>query len=159
VVVTEYGVADLRGRSDEEVVASMLAVADSRFQEELLREAKAAGKIDAAYEIPEAFRGNVPDRIRDAHAPFRASGALPEYPFGTDLDETEQALARALRLLKRTLSGELHLPELGDLKKTVHVPDAALPYLERMGLVEPEGIEERLMRRAVVYALATENVI
>jgi hypothetical protein len=159
VVVTEYGVADLRGRSDEEVVATMLAVADSRFQEELLREAKDAGKIDPAYEIPEAFRTNLPRRIEDAHAPFRASGALPEYPFGTDLDETEQALARSLRLLKRTLSGELHLPELDDLKKTVHVPDAALPYLERMGLVDPEGIEERLLRRAVVYALATENVI
>jgi hypothetical protein len=159
VVVTEYGVADLRGKSDEDVVAAMLAVADSRFQDGLLREARDAGKIAPGYEIPEAFRANTPERIRDAHASFRASGALPEYPFGTDLTEVEQALARALRLLERTRSGDLRLPELDDLKKTVDIPDAALPYLERMGLAEPEGIEERLMRRAMVYALAADDVI
>jgi hypothetical protein len=159
VVVTEYGIAELRGKSDEEVVAAMLEVADTRFQEELLREAKEAGKIAASYEIPERFRANLPERIRDAHAPFHAGGALPEYPFGTDLTETEQALARALRTLKRTLSGGLHLPELGDLKKTVDIPDAALPYLERMGLAQPEGLEQKIMRRALVYGLAADGAI
>jgi hypothetical protein len=159
VVVTEYGIADLRGKSDEEVVAAMLQVADARFQDELLREAKDAGKIDPDYEIPEPYRGNTPERIRDAQAPFRARGILPEYPFGTDLTEIERALARALRALKRTLSGGLHLLELDDLKKTVDIPDAALPYLERMGLAEPEGLEEKIMRRAVAYGLAAENLI
>ena len=33
VVVTEYGVADLRGKSDADVIAAMLAVTDSRFQD------------------------------------------------------------------------------------------------------------------------------
>jgi hypothetical protein len=159
VLVTEYGVADLRGKSDEEVVQAMLQVADTRFQEDLLREAKDADKIDRAWEIPDAFRANTPARVRDALAPFRARGTLPEYPFGTDLTPVEQALARALRVLKRTLSGRLHLPELEDLKKIVDVPDDALPYLERMGLAEPDGLEERIMRRAVVYALAAEDVI
>jgi hypothetical protein len=137
----------------------VLGVADSRFQEQLLREAKEADKIALDYEIPEASRTNVPERIHDALAPFRASGALPEYPFGTDLTDVEQALARALRRLKRTLSGKLHLPELDDLKKTVDIPDGALPYLTRMDLAEPEGLEEKIMRRAVTYALAAENVI
>ena len=36
VIVTEYGVADLRGKSDADVIAAMLAVADSRFQAELV---------------------------------------------------------------------------------------------------------------------------
>src|SRR5262249_52031020 len=39
IVVTEYGVADLRGKSDSEVIAAMLAVTDSRFQPELMRQA------------------------------------------------------------------------------------------------------------------------
>ena len=45
VIVTEYGVADLRGKSDADVIAAMLAVADSRFQAELARQAKDAGKL------------------------------------------------------------------------------------------------------------------
>ncbi|HEU5399060.1 MAG TPA: acetyl-CoA hydrolase/transferase C-terminal domain-containing protein, partial [Gammaproteobacteria bacterium] len=45
IVVTEYGIADLRGRSDREVIAAMLNVADSRFQEKLLSEAKRARKL------------------------------------------------------------------------------------------------------------------
>src|SRR5437763_16793619 len=31
LVVTEYGIADLRGRTDEEIIAALLNVADSRF--------------------------------------------------------------------------------------------------------------------------------
>src|SRR5690348_6199280 len=49
IVVSEYGIADLRGESDEQVVADMLAISDSRFQNELLRRAKDAGKIARTY--------------------------------------------------------------------------------------------------------------
>src|SRR6202171_1715419 len=51
VIVTEYGVADLRGKSDAEVIAAMLAVADSRFQSELTRQAKDAGKLPKQFVI------------------------------------------------------------------------------------------------------------
>src|SRR4029077_4947611 len=54
VVVTEYGVADLRGKTDRDVIAAMLAVADSRFQDELLRQARGAGKIERGVEAPAA---------------------------------------------------------------------------------------------------------
>ena len=37
IIVSEYGIADLRGKPDDQVIAAMLAVADSRFQPELLR--------------------------------------------------------------------------------------------------------------------------
>ena len=159
IVITEYGIADLRGKSDEEVVAAMLQVSDSRFQDGLLREAKEAGKIHHQYEIPEAFRQNHPEAIKAAFAPFRANGTLPEFPFGTDLTDVETGLARALRHLKRTLSGDLSLPGLEDLKKTFDIPDEAGPYLERMGLLEPEGVEEKVLRRAVAYGLAATDVI
>ena len=54
IVITEYGVADLRGKSDADVIAAMLAVTDSRFQTELMRQAKDAGKLARNYEIPAA---------------------------------------------------------------------------------------------------------
>src|SRR6185436_4783702 len=40
LVVTEYGVADLRGKSDEDTIKALLAVTDSRFQAGLAREAQ-----------------------------------------------------------------------------------------------------------------------
>jgi acyl-CoA hydrolase len=44
VVVTEYGVAALRGLTDRDCVAALLAVTDSRFQADLLNDAKKAGR-------------------------------------------------------------------------------------------------------------------
>jgi acyl-CoA hydrolase len=54
VVITEYGIAELRGQADGEVVKRLIAVADSRFQDELVRQAKAHGKLEASYEVPSA---------------------------------------------------------------------------------------------------------
>ena len=63
VFVTEYGVADIRGKSDADVIAAMLAIADSRFQDELTRQAKDAGKLPKDFAIPPAHRENFPERI------------------------------------------------------------------------------------------------
>ena len=62
IVVSEYGTADVRGKSDVDVIAAMLAIADSRFQSEL-RAAKDAGKLPKDYEIPAAYRENTPERV------------------------------------------------------------------------------------------------
>ena len=99
IVVTEYGIADLRGKNDRDVIAAMLAVANSRFQDELLRRAKDAGKIEQAFELPPACRDNTPERIARALAPAREQGLIPPFPFGTDFTATEQRLIPALRLL------------------------------------------------------------
>ena len=45
LVVTEYGVADLRGRTDREIVEALIGVMDARFQEGLVREAQRAHKL------------------------------------------------------------------------------------------------------------------
>ena len=99
VVVTEYGIAELRGRTDEEVIAALLNISDSRFQEALLASARAAGKIRADYAIPVQYRNNLPGRLEQAFGPLRARGFFSEYPFGTDLTAEEIGLARALRYL------------------------------------------------------------
>jgi acyl-CoA hydrolase len=51
IVVTEYGVADLRGRSDAECAAALINIADSRFQDELLEQARANDKLPVDYQI------------------------------------------------------------------------------------------------------------
>lgn len=61
--LTEYGIADLRGRSDEDVIISLLEIADSRFQDGLLKKAKRAGKVRETYEIPNHARNNRPERL------------------------------------------------------------------------------------------------
>jgi len=153
LVVTEYGIADLRGRTDEEIIAALLNVADSRFQDALLSRARAAGKIRADYRIPDAFRNNLPQRLRLALREHRRLGYFSEYPFGTDLAGEEIALARALKFLEaRTGSG------WGSLK-TAAASLAAAPAsrhtsaLRRMGLDRPRGLSERLQRRLIVLGL------
>ena len=100
IVVTEYGVADLRGKSDRDVIAAMLAVTDSRFQGELLRQAKDAGKIEKQFELPAACRDNTPERIARALKPATEQGLLPPFPFGTDFTPVEQRLMPALETLR-----------------------------------------------------------
>ncbi|WP_265515730.1 acetyl-CoA hydrolase/transferase C-terminal domain-containing protein [Nitratireductor luteus] len=99
IVVTEYGIADLRGKTDAEAVAAMLDITDSRFQAELLDKAKTAGKIASDYRIPEARRRNSPEVIEEALGPARQADLLPSFPFGTDFTEIEQRLIPALKKL------------------------------------------------------------
>ncbi|MFW6027397.1 MAG: acetyl-CoA hydrolase/transferase C-terminal domain-containing protein, partial [bacterium] len=83
IIVTEYGIADLRGQPDHEVIARMLNICDSRFQDGLLEQAKKSGKIAGDYRIPERHRKNYPERLRHALAPCEQAGRLPLYPFGS----------------------------------------------------------------------------
>jgi len=154
IVVTEYGVADLRGKSDRDVIAAMLAVADSRFQPELLRQARDARKIPADYEIPAQYRDNAPERIARALAPLRDHGLLPDFPFGSDFTPTERALMPALELL----DGAAHSPArmLGLLLGTISArenPDREARCLARMQLENPRTMRDRLYRRLVRGAL------
>src|SRR6202790_1263745 len=95
VIVTEYGVADLRGKSDAEVIAAMLAVADSRFQSELARQAKDAGKLPKRFVIPADHRENFPERIARALKPARDAGLLPSFPVGSAFTDVEKRVIPA----------------------------------------------------------------
>lgn len=145
IVVTEYGIADLRGKSDADVIAAMLCVTDSRFQDELMQQAKAAGKLPQAYEIPPAHRANTPERIARVLAPLREKGLLPEFPFGTDFTATEQRLIPALQSLQQASSSPAALLSLlwrGLSASGVKDADC----LARMGLDAPATMRERLYR-------------
>jgi acyl-CoA hydrolase len=157
-VVTEYGIADLRGRTDEEVATRLIEIADSRFQADLLEQAKRAGKVAKAYRIPDACRGNRPERLEALLAPFRGRGLFAPFPFGTELTPEEAVLAKALSALKAKVARKA-LPRLRDLRKAATVPQSARPYLQRMGLEAPRTMQERALQRIVVYALASGEAI
>jgi acyl-CoA hydrolase len=152
IVVTEYGIADLRGKTDRDVIAAMLAIADSRFQEELLRRAKDAGKIEKNFELPAACRDNTPERIARVLGQARAQGLLPPFPFGSDFTPAEERLIPALKLLRAT--PPFHLAALlargfFSSAPTKDVQDC----LARMNLAQPssvlEHIEAALLRAAL----------
>jgi hypothetical protein len=154
VFVTEYGVADVRGKSDAEVIAAMLSVADSRFQGELAKAAKDAGKLPKDFEIPAAHRENFPERIAEALKPARETGALPSFPFGSDFTDVEQRLIPALQLLQAAQRTPLQLPGLL-LQGFSRKPDAAdEECLARLGLDRPADLTERAYRALVSAALA-----
>src|SRR5450631_2857445 len=100
VVATEYGIADLRGKSDRDVIAAMLNIGDTRFQDEWLSDAKRAGKIEKHFVLPAARRDNTPERIERALAGARDEGLLAPFPFETDFTPIEQRLLPALEDLK-----------------------------------------------------------
>jgi acyl-CoA hydrolase len=154
IVVSEYGIADLRGRTDAEIIAALLNIADSRFQPQLLARAREAGKIRADYRIPEAFRNNFPQRLTQALHAHRVHGYFSEYPFGTDLTAEEIALARALKFLEaRTASRPARLAMLLRALGRGRPAAAHAPALRRMGLEHPRGASEWLQQRLLGLAL------
>jgi hypothetical protein len=153
VFVTEYGVADTRGKSDAETIAAMLEVTDSRFQGDLMKIAKDAGKLPRGFEIPAAHRENFPDRIAAALKPAREAGLLPSFPFGSDFTEVEQRLIPALQVLQEAQRTPLKLPALL-WQGMSRPPDAAgLECLARLGLDRPTTLAERAYRALVNAAL------
>jgi hypothetical protein len=131
IVVTEYGVADIYGKSDAEVIAALIEIADSRFQADLMDKAKTAGKLPSDYRIPTTARQNLPDTLSNWLANHR--DLLPDYPFGTDFTEIEQALIPALETLKEqsaTFSGYLSLARAAVLSEPHPKEQAAM---QRMG--------------------------
>jgi acyl-CoA hydrolase len=146
IVVTEYGIADLRGKSDEDTIAAMLSITDSRFQDELMREAKDNGKLPKAYEIPPAFRDNTPERVAAALKPAKERGLLPDFPFGSDFTEVEQRLIPALQTLRQKSAAPASLVPLalrGLFAKQSKETDEAI---ERMGLTNAATLKDRLYR-------------
>jgi acyl-CoA hydrolase len=152
IAISEYGIADLRGRTDGECVAAMLDIADSRFQDALLAQAKRANKIDAGYRIPDEYRNNTPARLEGAFAESRAAGLFSEYPFGTDLTREEIELAHALRWLKDNTLGARKFATIA--RALLRNPRDERGYLERLKLAAPQNLSQKLMAKLVGLAVA-----
>ncbi len=152
IYITEYGIADLRGKTDSEVIIAMLKIADSRFQDELLAQAKAAGKIAVDYTLPEEYRRNLPASITAMLAPQRTH--FPPFPFGHDFTDEELVLGKALKKLRATTDDTLaFLQQLLVSTTHPHIPDEIQPYLVRMQMQSPESMRDKLEQLMLVEAL------
>ncbi|WP_339899240.1 acetyl-CoA hydrolase/transferase C-terminal domain-containing protein [uncultured Gilvimarinus sp.] len=152
IVVTEYGVADLRGKSDADTIAAMIEIADSRFQTQLVNEAKENGKLPAHYEVPGAYRENTPERLRVCLKNAFEEKSLRHFPLGSDFTPAEQNLSRALTLLSERVGANrasLQLIQRGfKAHRQVYAPE-----LQRMQLERPKNLKEKLYQWLLLGAL------
>ena len=159
VVITEYGIADLRGQPDEQVYLRLIRIADSRFQQGLLSQAQKAGKVDTAFRLPASWLNNTPANIAKAFSEAGGEDWFPAFPFGRDFTDQELVLGKALNKLKTetaTLRGKVSI-----LLQAIRAKDEQGRYtelLQRMGLSQPSGLREKLDQRLVIHGLQlTEN--
>jgi acyl-CoA hydrolase len=154
IVITEYGIADLRGQPDEECVKRMLAITDSRFQDDLVTKAKAAKKLRDDFTLPDTWKQNTPRAVSAALGRFDAD--LRAFPFGTEMDEIEQVLVVALENLQdRTAGFRGRISYVASaLLSGQRSRQTYQPHLERLGLDQPASLQEKLWRRLVLRSLS-----
>jgi acyl-CoA hydrolase len=153
IFVTEYGIADTRGRPDAEVIDAILGIADAEFQDALLSQARRAQKVSPDYVPDAALANNRPAVIESVFSRNEFARHFPPYPLGTDLSADEQALAQALTWLGARTAGfrgrvGLTLRALGARPDHSHAS-----ALARMGLDRTQGLREWLERRLLMHAL------
>lgn len=154
IVITEYGIADLRGKSDNVVMQQLIQVADSRFQDDLVRQAKASGKLDANYEIPSQYCNNLPAVISETIAKYRKRGCFEAFPFSCNFTAEELALGKALKGLKAKSSNKLALLKtLLEGWTMPEIPEGSQLLLARMGLDQPSSFKQKLVQRLILGQL------
>lgn len=154
LVVTEYGVADLRGKTDSEVVIALAQIMDARFQDAFLGEARHAGKIPAGYRLPDSARRNKPERLAAVLAPHRDQGLFDPLPFGSDFTAEELVLGKALKWLKARMDSPLgRATTLAQALSSGAPAPQWSPYLARLELDRPRTVQARLEQRLVSLAL------
>ncbi|MDN4544269.1 acetyl-CoA hydrolase/transferase C-terminal domain-containing protein [Pseudomonas sp. C32] len=150
VVVTEYGIADLRGKTDAAVIEALLNISDSRFQQGLIEQAQKVGKLPKDFQLDPRFSDNRPERLQGIEA--RHPNLFPEYPLGCDFTDVERDVLRALNWLKSKFKLSEVL-ELGKAALDAPEPGAFPEHLERMQLSKPEGLKEDLYQRLLLAGL------
>lgn len=155
IIITEYGIADVRGKTDQETVEAILAIADSQFQDELADAAIQAGKLPRGYRLPNEARNNHPEKIaRFVRESRPIAHVFSSFPFGSDFTPTEERLVHALTRLKARVESS-RLAPLALLLRSFSVDSSQFTEeLERMGLTQPTDWRTRLERRLLLTALA-----
>lgn len=146
IVITEYGVADLRGQHDSEVIARLIAIADSRFQDELIATAKKHRKLPEDFVLAETHRHNTPEALEARLAALNGADLLPDFPFGTDFTEDELAMIQVMQRLKAATENPLELVKSA-LRGLFGHNEAPPEWLERLGLNETQDFKSALTKR------------
>ena len=150
----EYGIADLRGRTDREVVEALVAIMDARFQDasSRMRSAPASCRATIAFRTPPATitRSTWSSVLRrGAAAAVRGPAVRQRHHAGRGragqgaarAADRDAFVARQDRRGPARAAGDASAPQLR-------------PYLARMGLAQPRSFSERLQRGLVANAVA-----
>ena len=160
IVITEYGIADLRGKTDNEVIKALLNIADSRFQNELMYQVKQSGKLESDYQIPQAFLSNTPQKLEEKMSVYRKQhGLFPAFPFGTDFTPEELVLGKALRGVKATAAAQAKWKLALRGWRYKDIPSSAHHYLDRMKLSAPKTLQDKVVRMLLVEELKKTKAI
>lgn len=144
IVITEYGIARLRGKTDSEVIAALIEIADSRFQSQLIDWAVKAGKLVADFQLALQYRHNTPERLKAELESARE--LLPSFPFGCDFTDEELAIMEVLGRMKQASQQPLlALQQL--LKGSFADEKKAADYLARLSLTEVHSLRQLLLKR------------
>ncbi len=146
IVITEYGVADLRGQHDSEVIARLIAIADSRFQDELITVAQANGKLAKDFVLPAIYRQNLPDVLEAKLQSGMDAGLLPDFPFGTDFTDDELAMIKVMQRLKNATENPLELVKSA-IRGLFSANEAPPEWLDRLGLNDTHDFKTALTKR------------
>jgi len=153
VVISEFGVAFLKNRSDEDVVKALLCVAGEPFQEGLRNHATRNSKLSAKWVMPEWCGENSEHWPSEFLREFKVQGLFPSFPFGSDFTTEEERLAIALLRLKaasRSAGGIATTMWRGLMHKSSATDRTALT---RMGYDKNLSVKDRFYRRLLLGVL------
>ncbi|HEV8692782.1 MAG TPA: acetyl-CoA hydrolase/transferase C-terminal domain-containing protein, partial [Lysobacter sp.] len=152
IYISEYGIADVHGCSDEDCITAMVAITDARFQDALIETASHNGKLRSNYTPSAHIRRNTPQHLRVTLSPFRADSTLPDYPLGSDFTPVEQRLVKALGWLKANTASRG-----GKVRTVLRALAAGVSHdseaIARMGLDETSGFGPWLEARLLALGL------
>ncbi|MFT5717610.1 MAG: acyl-CoA hydrolase [Oleiphilaceae bacterium] len=154
IVVTEYGVADLLAKTDEQIAIALIQVADSRFQSELLEGVKHAGKVKESYQIPERYLNNYPESIANFMSKWQGKGYFPAFPFGSDFTDEEIALGKSLKEIKALMGKPRAMLKAVIRSYILKVDEAqARPFLARLNLSHPDSTKDKILQHLLLLEL------
>ncbi|MBD9478694.1 acetyl-CoA hydrolase/transferase C-terminal domain-containing protein [Pseudoxanthomonas sp. PXM02] len=149
--VNEYGIADVRGKNDEDCIIAMGGITDARFQQGLMEQAQRAGKLRASFHAPGHWIDNTPVHLSARLRAFRHDGTLPDYPLGSDFTEVEQRIVKALGWLKANTATTGK--KMGTVLRALGTRSDDTETMARMGLAAPGNVGERLEARLLALGL------
>ncbi|KRA51549.1 acetyl-CoA hydrolase/transferase C-terminal domain-containing protein [Pseudoxanthomonas sp. Root630] len=149
--VNEYGIADLRGKNDEDCVIAMGGITDARFQPALVERAKREGKLRSGFHAPGHWIDNTPVHLSARLRTFRHDGTLPDYPLGSDFTEVEQRIVKALGWLKANTATSWK--KIATVAKALVARPDDEAAMARMGLEAPANVGERIEARLLALGL------
>ena len=157
IVITEYGVADLLSKQDQDVYIELIKISDSRFQDELLDQAKAAGKVARDYQLPDAYRHNTPENLLNVFNKYKAKGFFDPFPFGCDFTPEELKIGKALKGLKAKTATRSGLFKcIIEAIKVKGVPSELAPLMKRMDMENPVNFKDKLEQKLLLAELMAQ---